>query len=63
MKRIVLLTLATALSWTASGAAQSKEELAQASATYSAQCIKCHQPPDLGLKTDLAWLDQVNRTG
>lgn len=27
------------------------------------RCAQCHQPPDLQMATDQAWLDQVRRTG
>ncbi len=29
---------------------------------FSARCASCHTVPDPGLRTDLAWLDQINRT-
>jgi len=30
--------------------------------TFTTQCASCHTVPDPGLRTDLAWLDQINRT-
>ncbi len=30
--------------------------------TFNQTCAKCHAPPDAKFTTDLAWLDQVNRT-
>ncbi len=30
--------------------------------TFQTQCLSCHQPPDLTLATDRAWLDQIKRT-
>jgi len=29
---------------------------------FAARCANCHTVPDLDLRTDKAWLDQVNRT-
>lgn len=29
---------------------------------FAARCASCHTVPDLDLRTDRAWLDQVNRT-
>lgn len=29
---------------------------------FTTQCASCHTVPDPGLRTDLAWLDQINRT-
>lgn len=29
---------------------------------FAARCASCHTVPDPGLRTDLAWLDQINRT-
>ncbi len=29
---------------------------------FTAQCASCHTVPDPGMRTDLAWLDQINRT-
>lgn len=62
MNRALLLLVPCALAAAAPAAAQSSEELSQARVTYAARCINCHQPPELSLKTDQAWLDQVHRT-
>jgi mono/diheme cytochrome c family protein len=29
---------------------------------FRAHCLSCHQPPDLNLAIDRAWLDQIKRT-
>ena len=29
---------------------------------FAKRCAACHTVPDPALRTDLAWLDQVNRT-
>ena len=29
---------------------------------FAERCASCHTVPDPAIKTDLAWLDQVNRT-
>ncbi|MHC4941228.1 MAG: hypothetical protein ACYTHK_20020 [Planctomycetota bacterium] len=29
---------------------------------FAKRCAACHTVPDPAIKTDLAWLDQVNRT-
>jgi len=29
---------------------------------FTARCASCHTVPDPAIRTDLAWLDQVNRT-
>ena len=29
---------------------------------FQARCANCHTVPDRKIRTDLAWLDQVNRT-
>ncbi len=29
---------------------------------FAARCASCHTVPDPGLRTDLAWLDQIKRT-
>ena len=29
---------------------------------FTARCASCHTVPDPGMRTDLAWLDQINRT-
>jgi hypothetical protein len=29
---------------------------------FRGRCASCHTIPDLGLRADRAWLDQVNRT-
>jgi uncharacterized membrane protein len=29
---------------------------------FKARCAGCHAVPDVGLRTDRAWLDQVKRT-
>ncbi len=29
---------------------------------FQARCAQCHTVPDPAIRTDLAWLDQVNRT-
>ena len=31
-------------------------------AMFQARCANCHTIPDRNIRTDLAWLDQVNRT-
>ena len=31
-------------------------------AMFVARCATCHTVPDPAIRTDLAWLDQVNRT-
>ena len=33
-----------------------------AGAQFQANCLNCHQPPDLNFATDRAWLEQINRT-
>ncbi len=30
--------------------------------TFQARCASCHTIPDPEIRTDMAWLDQVNRT-
>ena len=29
---------------------------------FAARCANCHTVPNPALRTDLAWLDQINRT-
>ncbi len=29
---------------------------------FAARCATCHTVPDVAIRTDLAWLDQVKRT-
>jgi hypothetical protein len=29
---------------------------------FGKRCASCHAVPDRTLRTDLAWLDQINRT-
>ena len=29
---------------------------------FAKQCASCHSVPDPAIRTDMAWLDQVNRT-
>ncbi len=50
---------ALALVWVGTAAADTTE----AAKTWQARCVTCHQVPDLHIRTDHAWLDQVNRTG
>jgi mono/diheme cytochrome c family protein len=33
-----------------------------AGAVFRARCAACHTVPDPALRTDRAWLDQINRT-
>jgi len=35
---------------------------AEVGAMFRKNCAPCHVVPDKTLKTDLAWLDQINRT-
>lgn len=41
---------------------QDADAVAEAGRAFGARCIRCHQPPDVNLATDRAWLDQVKRT-
>ena len=34
----------------------------EAAALFAKSCSNCHTAPDPAVRTDLAWLDQVNRT-
>ena len=34
----------------------------RAAKVYDQNCSKCHTPVDTKFATDLAWLDQINRT-
>jgi hypothetical protein len=52
------LALAVVLSLAAAGNASSQEVGQQ----FRANCMRCHQAPDLTFATDRAWLDQVHRT-
>lgn len=54
-----LITAAFALVWAGTAAADTTE----AAKTWQARCVTCHQVPDLHIRTDHAWLDQVKRTG
>lgn len=38
------------------------EAVAAAGELFQQRCITCHQPPDLELATDRAWLAQVKDT-
>lgn len=46
----------------AAGVAPGQGDPAAAGKVYQARCQGCHQPPDLNLATDRAWLDQLKRT-
>ena len=60
------LSCATALAFPEGGEQQDArpdlDRVADAGAKFQQNCISCHQPPDLALATDRAWLDQINRT-
>ena len=47
-----------ALMWAGTAA-----DTTEAAKTWQARCVTCHQVPDLHIRTDHAWLDQVHRTG
>ena len=57
--RILLVLIAAIVvlpTTTSTGQGQSAGEI------FAARCASCHTVPDPGLRTDLAWLDQINRT-
>ena len=41
---------------------QDAAAVAAAGRAFGMSCIRCHQPPDVNMATDRAWLDQVKRT-
>jgi mono/diheme cytochrome c family protein len=55
------LALATAVALAVSPAADAKDE-PDVAAMFQQRCANCHAVPDPALRTDRAWLDQVNRT-
>lgn len=63
MKRMAQIVLFLTFTCAGTTAAQAADGHAQAAQTFRARCVSCHQPPDLAFRTDVAWLDQVNRTG
>lgn len=44
------------------GAPASAGESPDAAKLFTSRCASCHTVPDPAIRTDLAWLDQVNRT-
>ncbi len=56
-----LLALA-ALGTTPGLPAQNKRALDSAGQMFRQRCATCHTVPDPSIRTDLAWLDQLNRT-
>jgi len=44
------------------GAPAAAGEPNDAAKLFTARCASCHTVPDPAIRTDLAWLDQVNRT-
>lgn len=63
MKRMAQIVLVLTFTCAGTTAAQTPEGHTPAAQTFRARCISCHQPPDLTFYTDVAWLDQVHRTG
>ena len=56
--RLLMLGLAIGiLSATAFGDNDDKTRM-----LFAKQCASCHSVPDPAIRTDMAWLDQVNRT-
>jgi len=55
------LALAAALAAAQDGGQPQRAE-PDAEALFTQRCASCHAVPDPELRTDLAWLDQVNRT-
>jgi hypothetical protein len=35
---------------------------AEVGQSFRTRCLSCHQPPDVNLALDRAWLDQIHRT-
>lgn len=60
----VSLSLAIALApWQGADAQDAPEKPApDVAAMFKRRCAGCHTVPDVGLRTDRAWLDQVKRT-
>ncbi len=59
----MMSTTLTAAALALACAGPAAADTTQAAKTWQARCVTCHQVPDLHIKTDHAWLDQVNRTG
>jgi len=63
--RVVVPSFVGACLWSAPAAAQKVEHewTAKAvAATFQQRCAGCHVVPDVSLRMDRAWLDQINRT-
>ena len=59
----VASSLLIALLFPAPVAAQKVEhDQANAAVTFQKRCASCHVVPDVSVRTDRAWLDQINRT-
>lgn len=42
--------------------AVAQTKASDSAAYFRTRCLSCHQPPDVNLGVDRAWLDQVHRT-
>ena len=60
MRTLVPLVLAAI--WLAAPATRAQAQGQSAGDLFTARCANCHTIPDPSLRTDLAWLDQINRT-
>lgn len=64
---VAVSTLVAALHWSAPAVAQKNHKIQKwtpkaAAATFEKRCASCHVVPDVSMRTDRAWLDQINRT-
>ncbi|MEE8104465.1 MAG: hypothetical protein V3T86_02910 [Planctomycetota bacterium] len=55
----LVIVAATTASFTVPASAGEPNDAAE---LFTARCMSCHTVPDPAIRTDLAWLDQVNRT-
>ena len=57
----ILLPLLVAC-WIAAPPSHGQEHGHSAGEVFAARCANCHTVPDVSLRTDRVWLDQINRT-